>query len=406
MKAIHSSHLFGCFVAVSVGFAFFQLLAQHAILQHHEQSHSLHSRTHLGGGFAPASKAEAFLVNERPNQGSLIEKNSNGASPAYHMVFSTSCTPQQDWESMVFFYHAYKVRQVGTVTRIVSGCSPSDQRRQQEFFTSYIQPMNPSFAIHFTPDFANLKKASGHSYKYMNKPYGLQHWMAEVLHMHNTTKHDHDIIFLLDPDMILLRPLTHNFSDVDQHLWASNLTRMVKPGFPMCQQDGYLTSSWNRLNATHIMGEGHPPLPSNRDGPRFWNSGPPYLATARTFFFWQLKQSRQRDDRTGMILSIIIHLQPLFMRTGDMFRIVEKWTVFTPRVLDEYPELFAEMYGLIFATVYLQLPFTMVRSIVVSTTTTRDREGWEFVDNLTDEQICQPTSLGVKAPIALHYCKR
>ena len=107
-----------------------------------------------------------------------------------------------------------------------------------------------------------------------------------------------------------------------------------------------------------------------------------------------------------MILSIIIHLQPLFMRTGDMFRIVEKWTVFTPRVLDEYPELFAEMYGLIFATVYLQLPFTMVRSIVVSTTTTRDREGWEFVDNLTDEQICQPTSLGAKAPIALHYCKR
>ena len=285
MKAIHSSHLFGCFVAVSVGFAFFQLLAQHAILQHHEQSHSLHSRTHLGGGFAPASKAEAFLVNERPNQGSLIEKNSNGASPAYRMVFSTSCTPQQDWESMVFFYHAYKVRQVGTVTRIVSGCSPSDQRRQKEFFTSYIQPMNPSFAIHFTPDFANLKKASGHSYKYMNKPYGLQHWMAEVLHMHNTTKHDHDIIFLLDPDMILLRPMTHDFSDVDQHLWASNLTRMVKPGFPMCQQDGYLTSSWNRLNATHIMGEGHPPLPSNRDGPRFWNSGPPYLATARTFFF-------------------------------------------------------------------------------------------------------------------------
>jgi hypothetical protein len=31
----------------------------------------------------------------------------------YHIVFSTSCAPQQHWESYVLFYHAWKVGQPG-----------------------------------------------------------------------------------------------------------------------------------------------------------------------------------------------------------------------------------------------------------------------------------------------------
>jgi hypothetical protein len=42
----------------------------------------------------------------------------NAHRPAYHLVFSTSCGPQQDWESFVFFYHAFKVRQPGNVVRV------------------------------------------------------------------------------------------------------------------------------------------------------------------------------------------------------------------------------------------------------------------------------------------------
>jgi hypothetical protein len=70
---------------------------------------------------------------------------------------------------MVFFYHAHKVRQPGTVTRIISGCSSKDQKEQETFFQQFIQPMRPDFYIHFTPDFAKVKKAHGGPYKYMNK---------------------------------------------------------------------------------------------------------------------------------------------------------------------------------------------------------------------------------------------
>lgn len=61
--------------------------------------------------------------------------------PDYHVVFSTSCSLQQHWESYVFFYHAMKVQQPGNVTRIVSACTPQQQAHEQAFFDQYIRPM-------------------------------------------------------------------------------------------------------------------------------------------------------------------------------------------------------------------------------------------------------------------------
>lgn len=65
-------------------------------------------------------------------------------------------------------------------------------------------------------------------------------------------------------------------------------------------------------------------------------------------------------------------------------------------------------YGLVIATVQLSLPHTLVKSIAVSTTTTQDREGWQFVDELPDDQVCNVDSWAdnPKMPIVLHYCQR
>lgn len=102
------------------------------------------------------------------------------------------------------------------------------------------------------------------------------------------------IVILMDPDMILLRPITHDYSDVENHIWAEDktsstpLTRVVRHGFPMAQQDGYLSNSWMALDAEYITNrtkEQHEPLPPGPDGPLHWNTGPPYLATVRTFTF-------------------------------------------------------------------------------------------------------------------------
>ena len=184
---------------------------------------------------------------------------------------------------------------------------------------------------------------------YIPTAFGLRHWMEHSLGMNPETMEpphkriEDGIVILMDPDMILLRPITHDFSDVENHIWAEDAkttpaTRVVRHGFPMAQQDGYLTNSWMDLDAEYITNRtkgDHEPLPKGKDGPLHWNTGPPYLATVR-----------------------------------DMYRIAVRWTEYAPRVVHVYPELFAEMFGLIFATVELKLPFTLIKSIVVSVTTT------------------------------------
>jgi hypothetical protein len=261
-----------------------------------------------------------------------------------------------------------RVQQPGTVVRIASGCNPEEEREQTEFFKTYIEPMG-DFYIHFTPSYSTIHKANGAPYKYMNKPYGLRHWMENSLGLapNKTASPDVEdsIVILMDPDMILLRPLLHDFTH-ENMLWVETnpATKIVRHGFPIAQQDGYLTNRWMNLPLNFTK-------PPDDDGPKHWNSGPPYLATVK-----------------------------------DMYRLTIGWTLWVHKVLDVYPRLFAEMYGLIFAGVELNLPFTFTRSIVVSDSgAAPSREGWPFIDALRDEELCNvPKS--ARMPIALHYCKR
>ena len=64
------------------------------------------------------------------------------------------------------------------------------------------------------------------------------------------------------------------------------------------------------------------------------------------------------------------------------------------------------MYGFIIATAKLGLKQTLVKSLVVSTTTTDKREGWQFVDKLPDNHVCDLPDKTNNLPVILHYCKR
>jgi peptidyl serine alpha-galactosyltransferase len=323
-------------------------------------------------------------------------------SPMYYVVFSTSCSLQQDWESYVFFYHCMRVRQPGNITRIVSGCNDNEAQALQKFHNKFIvtmaDPSIQSFQVHFTPSYSSLRLLEGkYPYKYMNKPYGLRHWMEHYLQLGwtddnttITTPYSTDtklreelldgVVILMDPDMVLFQPITHDFSG-DNIVWVKkpNITK-VTHGNPISQQDGYLSNEWMHFNFTYITGNPAIKPPPRSEGPIHWNTGPPYLATV-----------------------------------SDLYKIASVWTETAPRVLDVYPELFAEMYGFIIATVMLQLPFQMTKSIVVSTTSASDREGWSFVDSIPDSNIChipvKATSVNSSStsqlpilPIGLHYC--
>ena len=343
--------------------------------------------------------------------------------PDYLVVFSTSCSDQQNWESYVFFYHARRVRQRGSVTRIASGCTSREAEALRDMHLQHIAPLEihderleQSFRLHLTPDYSRVRLSGGTlPYKYMNKPYGLRHWMEHELrlgwtadnttittpfseHDSSTANHQQEqsakhqqildgIVILMDPDMILLRPIGHDFSSAEE-LWVDGekpaITK-VTHGHPIAQQDGYLNNEWIKLNSSYITQDPTITRPAWSEGPKHWNTGPPYLATV-----------------------------------SDMYKIVSLWTETAPRTLDVYPKLFAEMYGFIWATVMLKLPFALTKSIVVSTTESIDREGWAFVDAIDDADICRvpvtatsylaggnhPPPHLPTLPVGLHYCKR
>ena len=172
------------------------------------------------------------------------------------------------------------------------------------------------FYIHFTPDYSRV--VPNDSYKYFNKPFGLLHWLQHGLGLGGntttttpTTLND-AIVMLLDPDMVLLRPMTHDFTDRDDIEWIVDqehpepATKVVRHGFPIAQQDGYLDNHWMQLNLTYIVNGPVRNKPNPSDGPRIWNSGPPYMATVK-----------------------------------DMYAMALKWADFVPRVHHVYPELYA-----------------------------------------------------------------
>jgi hypothetical protein len=260
------------------------------------------------------------VLNDFRSDSPLLSSKPQNRRPEYHVLFSSGCSLQQHWESYVFFYHAFKVNQPGNVTRLVSGCTVDEEVELRQFHEEKIRTMSERFHVFFTPNFGkggNFKA----EYKYNNKPNSVYLWMKDTLGMdrRNRTKDVEDgIIFLLDPDMILLRPLLHDFSDQEMiyvnaaKTGASrpfgNGARVVQHGMPMAQHDGYLTSEWMKFNASHITQGRKFPSFEPQEGELLWNSGPPYLITVR-----------------------------------DMWPMVRLWKDYVPKVYEEYPKLFAEM---------------------------------------------------------------
>lgn len=323
------------------------------------------------------------------------KKKKDPSRPYYHIIFSTSCSDKMHWESYVLFYHAFAVKQPGNVTRLLSGCSDEQAKQQQVFFQQHIKTLSPYFHLHLTPDFSQIdhhkEDNKKERYKYINKPLSLRHWLENVLgyddHSNSNEQFDNDIIFLIDPDMILVQPLTHDFSDskYDAVIWVEAQeelqapgSKIVRHGHPFAQQDGSLASDWLELNLTAITLDPNTPAHAivKDDGPIHWNSGPPYILTAR-----------------------------------DAYQVAQLWTEYTPRVHKQYPFTFAEMFGYIVATAHLQLSHTMIKSLVVTTTATPNREAWPLVDVLPDGSVCPFPNDEASASLnhglfVLHYNKR
>lgn len=298
-------------------------------------------------------------------------------STPYHTIFSTGCSISQDWQSYVFFYHVFRSDQEGHITRIASGCDNENAIKLDEVFKKEIKSMRPStHHLHQTPDFSRIPKKKKGAFKYFNKPYGVRHWMEHALgYPENHKLHDDSIIILMDPDQIMLRPFTNDFTNSSEK-WRSDKKRKLKVehGSPFAQQYGYGMQWKNKVKYENVFQGDNFPTPisnlTSGDAQTYYNAmGPPYIATAK-----------------------------------DMWSIVNKWSEIAASVHDEYPYLLAEMFAYNLAAAHLGLRHTISHSFMISDPWAGG-EGWPLIDKVPASNICKnfPQS---ELPHVIHYCQR
>jgi hypothetical protein len=312
-------------------------------------------------------KANAFL-----DQPLITEQESSDVSNVkYHVVFSTSCSENQDWQSYVLFHSFLLSGQEGKLTRIASGCKDQDTKDIRKVFREQIAAMAPDrFFLHLTPDFSKVKP--GVVFWYFNKPFGMQHWLTNALgYPDNHKVHDDTIIILLDPDQIILRPFTNDFSNSTE-VWRLDKGHKLKVehGAPFAQQYEFGLQWKTRVKMDRIAPDSPVVTMKNRMALQYYTAmGPPYIATAR-----------------------------------NMFSIVTKWCEFVPKIYDEYPHLLAEMFGYNLAAAHLQLRHTIAHSFMVSQPMVSNGEGWILVDKVETKDVCNNYPKEY-LPHVLHYCQ-
>jgi hypothetical protein len=316
-----------------------------------------------------------------------------------HVVFSTDCSPYQHWQSYQLFLSALKIRQPGRITRIASGCTEEEKISIRQWHDEHIAILSKRFGLHLTPHFSSVKDESGNKvgdYEFFNKPFGLLHWMEHGEHMgvdpDTLMPFRHDtIIILLDPDQMLMKPITGTFQSSDtifrggpkdkgfnvdtERTYKDNETSfVVRHGHPLSQEFGF-GDSW--LEYAKVAGEGSPATKvTSTEARRSYAAGPPYIATAL-----------------------------------DMHAIAQKWVEFVPLVHSLFPELMAEMYAFSIASAHLELPHQLVGSLMISDTYVDGGEGWKSIDALPADNVCDyamnnRSNSHTKLPSLLHFCQR
>jgi len=201
-----------------------------------------------------------------------------------HIIFSTDCGTFQDWQTLVLFHSAKRVKQNGPVTRIASGCDA----QKKDILTNLYKKLYPDYHVHFTPDFMQTK--TGKKYAFYNKPYGLEHWLEYA----DPPVPDHTVIALLDPDMILLRPITTQVKGLegmlhDRRVNKDTLQDVIERGKPVAQLYG-LGAPWGNdkhkhFNRTHVCGLNSPCLKGSEGYlSQHYAVGPPYIAEKYDFY--------------------------------------------------------------------------------------------------------------------------
>jgi hypothetical protein len=302
---------------------------------------------------------------------------------------------------IALLYSARQVGQTGRFTRIASGCKSIAAR-------SLAKAINyPHLETYFAPPYFKLP------YAQQNRPVGIQQWLLETKCGGSHCVGDDEILVILDPDMLFLRPIS-NDPELERHSALQRFRAdsfVARPGHPVAQ--GYGIGPFDRFRdiCEQYFGrnesEGCQRWVDDRSvrrgtahGSRHWSIGAPYLIAA-----------------------------------VDMRRLAPLWMELTPLVWQRSKGLEADMYAYSMAAAHLDLVHSRVEHHLISfigsprwTPPGGGRrnsafeppfEGWKHIDERfldatapeANDHPCRrhtplyATSPTARLPTLLHYCQ-
>ncbi|KAH8080416.1 hypothetical protein JL720_9110 [Aureococcus anophagefferens] len=297
-----------------------------------------------------AEKAlEAAIAAAKQRIEAAAAPDDGDRSRRVHVVFSTDCTPYQDWQSEVVFNSADVVGHKGPVTRIASGCKDG---REEKLRARYAQLYgeHSRFSMHVTPEF-NKDEKTGKAYHFYNKPRGIEHFLESG----GVDFAGAPIVALIDPDFAFLRPLT----DVVE------------------RENALLIKPWTKEELPAFVDEGHPV------GQQY-GLGTHWLTFDREKICGGVAVS---DDGFEGRLQVLPVGPPYVMHHADWRRLAPVWRDFAPKVYAQYPDLLAEMYAYCMAAAHLRLRHARVNHMMLSNVHVQD-EGWAHLDARPLEDAC------------------
>lgn len=314
---------------------------------------------------------------DRPSDPSGPSAVSGG--PVFHVVFMTGCSVQDNWQSLLLFHSAETVKQRGVLTRIAYGCSLSEQRQLSELY----RILHPRYHVYFTPHYYGPPELNHRNHIL---PSGLVHW----LEMSPFAATSGDIVAVIEPDFVFLRPLTEKLNGHSGVLFsgsvlATDVFDRVRRGYPVAQQyeigAPWVKNDYGDLDRDRICGKSSPctEISSAEEGDKYYSIGPPYIA--------------ERED---------------------LLRLAHTWVKFLPLVkknISKDAEDMTDVYAYALAAAHERLPHLRLDHFMVSNRASAG-EGWRWVDALGGD-VCSTLQYEQKQlfrnmtlPTFLHYCQQ
>ena len=123
-------------------------------------------------------------------------------------VFSTGCSPSQDWQPQTLIYNHRKLGVKGDLVRLMA-CDDPNYVLPRHSYEKYRAVRTPDFDVDFPDD----------RYSPRNRPGGLDYWLSGRSNDTDLPLDD-DILVMVDPDMVF----------ITNHIDVSNVTRGVGIG--------------------------------------------------------------------------------------------------------------------------------------------------------------------------------